>query len=480
VQGFLIDGCERFPFGLMTLVSFADRAGLGECLKRFLPHSAFSATDDVALSVALSSRGVAKLGLPEATLNGFESAFREGVAEPIRSARLGDVGENDPRRWQWGGTADATGDVLYLLHATTEAALSRAEQALDRELSRVLASRIYSLTTTSLPSRKEHFGFRGGIAQPNLDSDQPDARRPGILRRGPRHNTIAPGEIVLGYTNEFGAVPPSPLVERSLDTQSDLPDAAPSSGRQWRDLGRNGSYLVVRQLDQDVYAFWRAIDALSSSAEERERFAAKLVGRWRSGAPLVLSPHRDRPELADADDFGYADTDPRGERCPFGAHVRRANPRDWRLANWGPVATRMSNQHRIVRRSRPYGPPVAESMEPADILRVAEDGKQRGLLFMAFNVDIARQFELIQEAWFNNPHFGRLRGEVDPLVGRAELQGPFTMQGDPVSKRFQGLKNCIRLKGSGYFFFPSIPAVRFLADWATSRPRETSAWTHPR
>jgi deferrochelatase/peroxidase EfeB len=217
-----------------------------------------------------------------------------------------------------------------------------------------------------------------------------------------------------------------------------------------------------------VQAFWRALDVRSSDATERDRLAAKLVGRWRSGAPLVLSPERDRPELADVDDFDFEGTDPRGARCPFGAHIRRANPRDWWLAGWAPFAARMSNQHRLLRRSRPYGAPLAESMEPSEMLRAADDRGERGLLFMAFNADIRRQFELIQEAWFNGPHFGRLRGEVDPLVGRAELAGPFTIQGNPISKRVHGLPSCVRVKGSGYFFFPSIAAARFLAQWAVS------------
>lgn len=467
VQGFLIDGCEPLPFGRMLLIACNGQASLGACLARFSPH-AFSTARDYSLALALSATGIEQLGLPEATLQGFEPAFREGVVDPIRSARLGDTGHNAPANWCWGGPNNPPAALAVLLHARTPALLERALGELQQQLEQADACCVYSLPTAQLPGKKEHFGFRGGIAQPCLASDQPSDRRPGVLKAGAKHNTIAPGEVLLGYSNEFGDLPLSPQLPATLDPDGLLPNATEHGlGRAARDLGAAGSYLVVRQLEQDVATFWRALDERSSGAAERDRLAAKLVGRWRSGAPLCLAPDHDQPELGDADQFDFASSDPSGARCPFGAHIRRANPRDWRLAGWAPFATRMSNQHRIVRRSRPYGPPLAESMEPADFLSATPDSRERGLLFMAFNADIRRQFELIQEAWFNGPHFGRLRGEVDPLVGRAELCGPFTIQGTPVAKRVQGLPSCVRVRGSGYFFFPSIPAVRFLANWAS-------------
>jgi Dyp-type peroxidase family len=469
VQGFLTDGCERLPFGRMLLISTAGRRSLGECLRHFTPHSALAAPE-VAFALALSRAGLERLGLPDATCHGFEPAFREGVTESARSARLGDVAGDAPSGWRWGGPGADHDDFMLLLHGATAEAVESARAEVEQKLARCDASCTFSLATAELPGRKEHFGFRGGIAQPHLHSDQALDRRLGAFKPGPRHNTIAPGEILLGYSNEFGDLPSSPRLPAALDPDGLLPQGAASgSNAPWRDLGANGSYLVVRQLEQDVQGFWRALDARSSDATERDRLAAKLVGRWRSGAPLVLSPERDRPELADVDDFDFEASDPRGARCPFGAHIRRANPRDWWLAGWAPFATRMSNQHRILRRSRPYGAPLAESMEPTEILGAADDHAERGLLFMAFNADIQRQFELIQEAWFNGPHFGRLRGEVDPLVGRSDLAGSFTVQGNPVAKRVHGLASSVRVRGSGYFFFPSIAAVRFLAQWALSQ-----------
>jgi Dyp-type peroxidase family len=470
VQAFLLDGAQHLPFGRMLLVIADGREGLGECLRRFTPHVAASPVAGTALALGISVDGMAKLELPEVTWRGLDPAFREGVAEPIRSARLGDLAESAPPTWLWGGPSAGAPDLLLLLHGESRQALEQAEAAFGRALEGCGGRCTFSLDTAELPGKKEHFGFRGGIAQPHLASDEPLDRRPGALRPGPLHNTVAAGEVLLGYSNESGDLPASPLVPSALDEAGILPfEPRRGSRSDWRDLGANGSYLVVRQLDQDVQAFWRALDARSSSPAERDWLAAKLVGRWRSGAPLALSPERDQPELGDRDDFDFAVSDARGSRCPFGAHIRRANPRDWRLSSWAPFATRMSNQHRLLRRSRPYGAPLAESMDPSDMLAAVDDQGGRGLLFMAFNADISRQFELIQEAWFNGPHFGRLRGEVDPLVGRADLAGAFTIQGKPVSRRVSGLCSCVRLRGSGYYFFPSRAATRFLASWAGAR-----------
>jgi hypothetical protein len=114
------------------------------------------------------------------------------------------VGGNAPVEWLWGGTGGEQDDFMLLLHAATPAALSSAQAAVERDLAQCGARCTFSLATAELPGRKEHFGFRGGIAQPHLDSDQPRHRRPGAFKPGPRHNTIAPGEVLLGYSNEFG------------------------------------------------------------------------------------------------------------------------------------------------------------------------------------------------------------------------------------------------------------------------------------
>ncbi|HEX5657141.1 MAG TPA: hypothetical protein VFX59_08090 [Polyangiales bacterium] len=233
------------------------------------------------------------------------------------------------------------------------------------------------------------------------------------------------------------------------------------------DLVRNGSYLVLRQLEQDVFGFWKGLAQATESRAQRDWLAAKLVGRWPSGAPLSLAPERDRPDLADVDDFGYAH-DREGLRCPLGAHVRRANPRDAQLSDDPALATRMARQHRILRRSRPYGAPLHASFDVDALLARGDDGVARGLMFGCFNADPSRQFELIQEAWLHNPCFAHLRDEVDPLL-RVGEPGSFTVQARPRPQHFHGLARAVTVRGAAYLFLPSVPALRFLAAHANQR-----------
>jgi deferrochelatase/peroxidase EfeB len=191
------------------------------------------------------------------------------------------------------------------------------------------------------PTGREHFGFRDGIGEP-LVIGSGGSGHPG-------QDAIMPGEFVLGYPDESGSIPPLPGPEI---------------------LKRNGSFLAFRQLHCDVAAFRRFLRANARSKEDEELIAAKMVGRWRSGAPLMLAPEKDDPELA-ADstrnnDFQYFESDPKGLICPLGSHIRRVNPRD------GLRDTIVStNIHRLIRRVAAYGPVL-----PDDVLD--DDGAERG------------------------------------------------------------------------------------------------------
>jgi Dyp-type peroxidase family len=227
------------------------------------------------------------------------------------------------------------------------------------------------------------------------------------------------------------------------------------------DFGRNGTYLVFRQLAQDVSKFWNFIDQATrtasgkSDSSAQEKLGAKFVGRWESGAPLVLSPHRDKPSLGSENNFEYLSTDPHGSACPIGSHIRRANPRD----SLGPdarTALNTANRHRILRRGRSYGHRLAN--------RMMDDGKERGLLFICLNSDIQRQFEFVQQTWINNPVFGGLDQEVDPLIGNlAKGDAVFTVQGEPLRTRVHNLSRFVTVKGGSYFFLPSLRALKYIA-----------------
>jgi Dyp-type peroxidase family len=177
------------------------------------------------------------------------------------------------------------------------------------------------------------------------------------------------------------------------------------------------------------------------------------MGRWRSGAPLVQAPEQDREDLKRYNAFSYHDTDPHGFACPVGSHVRRANPRDSLDPKHPRTALRSTNRHRILRRGRPYGPPFFAA-------RPDGEEAERGLLFLALNSDIERQFEFVQQQWINNPNFGGLQGEGDPLLSPSEV---FTEPQDPVRRRITGLKRFITVKGGAYFFLPGLRALKYFA-----------------
>jgi Dyp-type peroxidase family len=188
---------------------------------------------------------------------------------------------------------------------------------------------------------------------------------------------------------------------------------------------------------------------------------AKFVGRWRSGAPLVLSSENDNEELAEANDFEFRHSDPNGLKCPVGAHIRRANPRN-SLGSNEAEAMNSIKRHRLLRRGRSYGPRATD--------RMIDDGHERGLLFIAVNADIERQFEFVQQTWTDNAGFGGLQGERDPLIASQPLD--MSVPGEPIRRRYCGLPSFTTLRGGAYFFMPGMRALRYLANMR--QPGETT------
>jgi Dyp-type peroxidase family len=301
------------------------------------------------------------------------------------------------------------------------------------------------LDTTQL-SEREHFGFHDGISQPILD---------GLPRAADGGDVVRAGEFVLGYRNEYGQLTTRPVLPSAADPSALLPRDPEGSGGA--DLGRNGSYLVFRQLEQDVDGFWsyveRAVSA-SGDSDGRELLAAKMVGRWPSGAPLVFAPDHDEPVYANANDFSYHDTDPLGLACPIGSHIRRVNPRDALDPHPGSAQSRQVNRrHRLLRRGRNYTEPAANG-----------SGGARGLHFICLNANLARQYEFVQHSWINDPSFNGLHDGPDPLVGGSHRAGAtFTVPAQPVRRRYTDLPRFVRVRGGAYFFLPGIRAVRYLA-----------------
>jgi Dyp-type peroxidase family len=300
--------------------------------------------------------------------------------------------------------------------------------------------------------KKEQFGFLDGASQPLVEGtrESEDNFDPNSPTRA-----IRAGEFVLGYYNEYGVIPPSPIVPANPQSAK-LPEVTGQSNM--RDFGKNGTYLVCRKLYQDVAGFRKFLKDNSGGggkegSAEIEAFAAKLVGRWRSGTPISLSPERDEPAHS-ANDFAFGD-DPHGLRCPIGSHIRRANPRDtFGLPEaHGTESFKTVNRHRILRRGMPYGPVLQGDRD---------DGEDRGLMFICVNADIAVQYEFVQR-WMNDPSFNGLYQDQDVFSHTHNGTTANAVHDNPVRRRVIYTQNFITIKGGGYFFMPGMNALRYLA-----------------
>lgn len=394
---------------------------------------------EATLNVYFSWHGLAAIGVPQASLDSFPEEFRQGMA--ARWRRLHDP---DPAGWEFGGNPDET-HVFFAVYGNTPANVETRLAKLREELAKVpgAVTVTHRQDAAMLARHTEHFGFADGFGQPQIaGSGAPEYRGDGTPVGADGWTPIATGEFILGHPNETGFPGPAPL---------------PAA------LGRNGSFMAYRKMDQDVPAFraFLRVEAErlygSAAPENVERLAAKLVGRWRSGCPLALSPEHDDPALAEKwginNDFRYA-ADPRGAVCPLGSHIRRMNPRDGLSGN---IAT-LVRTHRIVRRGLPYGDWLDEGNDQGD-------GKVRGIAFMAINASLAYQFELVHEDWTNNGEFAGLDAQdVDPFNGEPREGSRFRIpQASGLPKRISNLPRFTTLRGGGYFFIPSMTALRFIA-----------------
>jgi Dyp-type peroxidase family len=456
IQGLVARGYGNLEAASFLLLAIDDAAAacgwLGSASRTIA--NAEARPDDRAVNIALTSSGLRRLGLAPDVLRMFSNEFLTGMTTPHRTRILGDLDENAPARWEWGGPNSPAIDAALLLYARSEETLATLEDEQTSLLERGGVRLLRRLGTVNLDG-VEPFGFRDGISQPFLE---------GLSKTGPPEATVRAGEFLLGYPNEYGLYTDRPLLEPSADPEGTLRRDAAGSGRP--DLGRNGSYLVFRQLRQDVSAFWRFVDGATrrpdgtSDPEARLRIAAKMVGRWPSGAPLTLAPDADDPALAEANDFAYHDEDRRGTRCPVGSHIRRSNPRDSLDPRPGTSGSfEVNRRHRILRRGREYGPPLS-----TDQALVGDDSADRGLHFICLNANIQRQFEFVNHTWLNNPKFDRLYDDADPLVApSAPHGGTFTIPTEGVRERVTNVPRFVSVRGGAYFFLPSLGALRYLA-----------------
>ena len=421
---------------------------------------AYDTSDPLSLNVAFSYSGLLALGIDQKLCDGFSTPFVQGSHCSYRARVNGDVGLSAPENWNW-GSGEKQVDIVLLMYADKEKISDYVQTYLD-EAEEVGLEKVEVLEGTTLYGRKEHFGFRDGISQPIVR---------GSGRVEIAGNTVAPGEFLLGQLDGYGNVSHCPITASGYN------------------FGLNGSYLVFRQLAQDVERFWAYCDGQKG---DPTTVASKMVGRWPSGAPLVRHPDRDPKDgrLADDDSFTYLapdqDNDRYGARCPFRSHLRRSNPRDWQLGGSRKESLEISSRHRIIRRGRPYGEPLDLELDPDKLIgkaksaSTASDDKatERGLQFLCFNANLERQFEFVQQQWCDNPKFAGGNSEPDPLLGphRVPQQGldpaVFTVQSDvrtELTHRYTNIEQFVRVVGSTYFFMPSLPALKLLHEGVRSK-----------
>jgi Dyp-type peroxidase family len=455
IQGNILRGYASFPCARFLFLEIHETSHARRLVQRLVDEdlvtpAQWRAKPDATLNIAISFDGLRALGLPEVSLATFPAEFQEGMKQ--RAKALGDVGCSSPEHWDppWG---ERRVHILLMMYGRTGEALD----AHCEKLRGLLPDGVRELDPDQPAGRlrvngnvttKEHFGFDDGLSNPDIQGAPENAasRRQDIGNpdSNGQFRKIPLGEFLLGNRGEGGETAPMPL---------------PHS------LSNDATYLVFRKLEQDVpqfrdyleaqaEAFTRALSKdLPANVYAKDFLAAKMMGRWADGSSLVDYPYEpagNGPDQSPGNAFGYAQ-DPAGARCPLGAHVRRANPRD-SLGFGGKTMSR----HRLIRRGIPYG----------DYLPHGEQDKaKRGIIFMAFNSGLD-QFEFVQQNWINNGDDFEQGNDGDPVVG-SRGTGQMVIPGDEATGRRPyvcfDIPRFVTMKGGDYFFVPSLSGLSVLA-----------------
>jgi len=404
------------------------------------------------LNVGITYPGLQALGVPSDSLASFPRSFQRGATDLQTAALVGDVGGSAPEHWI--GQLSAGADVHLVLSLWVPKDL-RVLDEVSGQLRAAFASAATELSchdARAIPGDQVHFGYRDSIAQPLVEG-APPTKRPVRDVQG----AVPAGAFLLGHPNQNGGGAAYRVLPEELST--------------------NSSFAAFRILEQDVAGFEAFLtDGAATLGIDRELLAAKVCGRWRNGAPLVLAPEACGPSLPDHEinafdyyddeDDGSAD-DRFGYRCPVGSHVRRANPRSQPVVGGG------GHLHRIIRRAMPYGGPY----DPG-----RPDGQPRGLVGLFINADLANQFEFLMSTWVNGATFVRsvpgpdrtnpvrnisgddvLGGVNDPSSSSFTIPLPPTGTDPARNLRLTGFSRFITTKGGAYCYLPSIRALRHLA-----------------
>ncbi len=403
---------------------------------------------DYCFNVGITWPGLVALEVkdrvPSLSFKSF-GAFTAGAAQ--RSSLVGDTGPSAPEHWVDGFGKDSD-HVLATLHAISPEAMTAysdrlaalfVEDGAFHEIWRQDGMALMEIKDGQpVPTTKVHFGYTDGISMTTV--------RGGPERYAADHQQ-----------------PCEPWLFVLLDEAENYFVPEP------KQLGLNGSFAVFKMIECDVVGFENFLQSNKDKIDP-ELLAAKMCGRWRNGVPLMLSPDTDSPEggLApeDYNNFEYVNADgsgdPRGLRCPVGAHMRRINPRGQPVTGQGKPGG-SNNTHRLTRRGMPYGP-VYDPTQPYD-------GIERGLLGYFINSNIENQYEFVLGEWVNKAEFaGSVRlnpKSKDPMIATQDPDESIFVvpqaNGAPPIK-VTGLSTFVTTKAAAYCFLPSITAIRFIAD----------------
>jgi Dyp-type peroxidase family len=451
IQGNILRGYASFPYAQFLFLEIHDASDARAFVQRLVDHNwvtpaQWRAKPDATLNIAISFDGLRALGLPEESLATFPVEFQDGMRQ--RAKALGDVGDSSPDNWDdpWGRRSV---HILLMMYGRTDQALAAHCRKFRDLLPNGVAELKPDQTAGQLhigghPTRYEHFGFLDGLSNPDVQGVPEDGGSGGRQDIGNPDNKggfrkIPLGEFILGHRGEGGELAPMPL---------------PHS------LAHDSTYLVFRKLEQHVLRFRSYLEAqagafarafpngLPANVSAENFLAAKMMGRWQEGSSLVDDPYGSGKNAGNT--FGYAQ-DPAGARCPLGAHVRRANPRD-SLGFGGKTMSR----HRLIRRGIPYG----EYLPPKE-----RDEARRGIIFIAFNSGFD-QFEFVQQNWINYGDDFEQGNDRDPIAGSRE-SGQMVIPGDESTGRRPficfDIPRFVTTKGGDYFFVPSLTGLRVLA-----------------
>ncbi|MCB0970138.1 MAG: Dyp-type peroxidase [Acidimicrobiales bacterium] len=407
------------------------------------------------LNVALTHAGLAALGRPRDELRTFPRAFREGMA--ARARRVGDTDDSAPSTWPAPYRTRAHAMVVLAADERDDLDAAVARQRAIATDAGVAVVHVEQGEARADEPGHEHFGFRDGVSQPGLRgftaAENPDDPDQGV----PGQDLLWPGEFVLGYPRQAGV--------------GGGEDAGPvaRSGPDWT---TDGSYLVYRRLRQDVAGFHAFIERVADEQGITTDLAgAKIVGRYRSGAPLGATgavdtdPGADDPvcEPHQINDFEFGE-DLDGAVVPLAAHIRKTYSRDHPTDAGGEEDAQL---HRLLRRGIPYGASYVAGESDPD----AAFPDDRGLLFLAYQWSIEQQFEHVQRRFVNDPDFPEPGAGQDPVIAQSPATGSFTLPGGRTD-HVALMQRFVLTTGGDYFFSPSIPALGQLAQ---APPQEAPA-----